>query len=316
VTKDTANKINNFLKFTSDLILDFSERDFSLVANSKCASAALYSLKVGGKRLRPALVLASAIAFSNEDINADWHKKNFRLKTQSGEEIEAKDIIAVASAFEYIHTYSLIHDDLPVMDNDSLRRGRLSCHIKFGVPIAVTAGIYLILKAFSALNKTELKRRRAAIEILRRASGIDGMVMGQALDILGEKRGVSSDELVMIHEHKTAALIQGAILAGAVVMDASSDEVKLLEKVGQSAGLAFQIVDDILDVESTSLLMGKPVGADSAKGKSTYPAIIGLEESKKKACGLIEESFNGLNKLGKENTILFSLISYVLKREN
>lgn len=282
--------------------------------------AALYALEAGGKRLRPGLVLAAAaaawpggprdagglVAGLDEPIPV-------RMQASGG---TVRDLVAVASAFEYIHTYSLIHDDLPVMDNDDMRRGRPATHVAFGVPAAVSAGALLIDRAFALVAGCGLPERPALMRTLRDAAGVRGMVGGQALDILGEHRPADVDELVRIHAHKTAALIRGSVVAGAQAVAASDALVAAARDVGEAAGLAFQIVDDLLDVSATAEQMGKPTGVDAGKGKRTYPAVLGVEASRARAAALVERAGTGLQEAGWQDTMLASLVQYVLCRAN
>lgn len=276
--------VNSFLESVGSKIEEFADHDFP-EHSIGTALAARYALLGGGKRLRPALVVASAAAFNPE-----------------------VDVTPVAAAFEYVHTYSLIHDDLPVMDNDEIRRGRPACHIAFGVEAAVLAGALLLIKAFESIQDPRVRK------VLEESAGLTGMVGGQALDILGEKRSATEDDLLQIHTAKTAALIRGSIVAGALAAEADESAIEVLGEVGLAAGLAFQIVDDLLDVESTAEVMGKPVGRDDARGKRTYPGIIGVEESRKRANELIRKAEDGLLKIGKKDTMVWNLIQFVTRR--
>lgn len=284
------------------------------VAWEPAAEAARYALEAGGKRLRPGLVVATAAACLSPATDP--------LALLAGETGPLPaggthgDILAVATAFEYIHTYSLIHDDLPVMDNDALRRGRPATHVAHGVPAAVLAGAFLMARAFALIASTGLPSRPALATTLRDAAGVRGMVGGQALDILGEHRAANVEELVRIHAHKTAALIRGAVVAGAQAVSAPPAAIEAARNVGESAGLAFQIVDDLLDVSSTAALMGKPTGVDAGKGKRTYPAVLGVEPSRARAAALVARAEDGLQVAGWQGTMLASLVQYVLCRVN
>jgi farnesyl diphosphate synthase len=324
---DAMKSSEDFLLGVARLFEARAERDFALTVSVTPAGpvrdAALYAISAGGKRLRPALVLAVASAFSDGEREGGWMEAalagaasnpSFVIPSAAGTPIRVDDIVAVAAAFEYIHTYSLIHDDLPVMDNDATRRGRPSTHIAFGVETAVLAGALLIVKAFEVVAATELPRRDEIIAVLEEASGLRGMVGGQALDILGENRPPDLAELVRIHAHKTAALIRGAMRAGALAVEAGGDEGAVVDEIGSASGLAFQIVDDLLDVESTSAQMGKPVGVDGAKGKRTYPAVLGLAASRGRAAELTAAAEAGLMKLSKQDTLWSGLVRFVLHR--
>lgn len=201
------------------------------------------------------------------------------------------------------------------MDNDDLRRGKPSCHVAFGVETAVRAGALLIVRAFAAVDAVHSPARSAILATLTEASGLRGMVGGQALDILGESRAADADELVRIHSMKTAALIRGAIVAGSQAASAKNGAIETMRSVGAATGLAFQIVDDLLDVESTAERMGKPVGRDGEHGKRTYPSVMGVEASHRRAKELIKTAEDGLITLGKQDTILWDLIRFVLYRD-
>jgi len=222
-----------------------------------------YSVFAGGKRVRPILCLASVEALGGDIAQA----------------------LPVACALELIHTYSLIHDDLPAMDNDDFRRGKPTSHKVFGEAIAILAGDALLTEAFSLLSRSEkmripAERRLAVIQVIALAAGISGMVGGQALDLLAEKTKPDLEALRDIHRRKTGELIVAAVKSGAIMCGASEDKVQALTDYGMNIGLAFQIADDILNVEGDPELMGKNTGSDAARGKVTYPSIIGLEDAK------------------------------------
>jgi geranylgeranyl pyrophosphate synthase len=280
---------------------------------SRVVAAARYAVEGGGKRLRPALVVAAAMAENRGQYTGFRDENQYTVPDFPG---LPEDILAVAAAFEYIHTYSLIHDDLPVMDNDALRRGRPACHVAFGVETAIRAGAFLIVRAFALIEGTSLPRRPEIVATLAEVSGIRGMVGGQALDILGENRPPDVASLVRIHTRKTAALIRGAIVAGALAVDADARAIETLGRAGDAMGLAFQVADDVLDVESTAEKMGKPVGVDGAKGKRTYPAVLGLAASKKRAAALIAEASTTLLAAGCGDTILHGLARFMANREH
>lgn len=284
------------------------------VAWEPARDAALYAVEAGGKRLRPGLVLAAAAAADAGLPDPAAYTDDPARPLPGGG--TAAGLIAIATAFEYIHTYSLIHDDLPVMDNDALRRGRPATHVAHGVPAAVAGGALLMVRAFALTERSGIPERRAIARTLRDAAGVRGMVGGQALDILGEHRPADVDELVRIHAHKTAALIRGAVVAGVEAMGAGDTVRESARAIGEAAGLAFQIVDDLLDVSSTAEQMGKPTGVDAGKGKRTYPAVLGVEASRARATSLVERAFGGLQAAGWQDTMLASLVQYVLCRVN
>jgi geranylgeranyl diphosphate synthase type II len=222
-----------------------------------------YSVFAGGKRIRPILCLAAVEALGGDIAQA----------------------LPVACALELIHTYSLIHDDLPAMDNDDFRRGKPTSHKVFGEAIAILAGDALLTEAFNLLSRAEkvrmpAERRLAVIQVIAQAAGIYGMVGGQALDLLVEKTTPDMDALSDIHRRKTGALIVAAVKSGAIMCGASEQKVQALTDYGMNIGLAFQIADDILNVEGDSGLMGKQTGSDAARGKVTYPSIIGIEDAR------------------------------------
>lgn len=218
-----------------------------------------YSVMAGGKRIRPILCLETARAF----------------RPDAG-------VLSVACALEFIHTYSLIHDDLPALDNDDLRRGIPTCHKKFGEATAILAGDALLTLAFETLARTSLpaEQRVAIIQEIASAAGTcDGMVGGQVADLEAEGQNATAEMLEYIHRSKTAALIRASIVAGAMSSGATDEDLLHLRRFGELIGWAFQVTDDILDVEESSAALGKTAGKDQAQKKATYPAVFGLEKS-------------------------------------
>jgi geranylgeranyl diphosphate synthase, type II len=274
-----------------------------------------YSLFAGGKRLRPMLVLASAEAVAG-------HR---------GESIEDAHALALpaACALELIHTYSLVHDDLPAMDNDMLRRGRPTAHVVFGEGMAILAGDALLTEAFSLLAREpaasaaipadELHRRRlTAAALVADAAGAAGMVGGQALDLQAAAPGAAPlDEagLREMHSRKTGALILASVQAGAVMGGAGGPMLRAVERYAREVGLAFQIVDDILDVEGASADLGKTAGKDAAAGKPTYPAFYGLDQSRRLAADGITRALAALQAAGLEGQ-LPAIARWVVSRTN
>lgn len=254
-----------------------------------------YSLFAGGKRLRPALVLAAC-----ESVGGDI---DLAMNT--------------ACAFECVHTYSLIHDDLPAIDNDDLRRGRPTCHKAFGEATAILAGDALLTAAFEAMAATKTADKppvlKAILE-LSRASGSTGMIGGQMIDIESEGKEIPFPVLEYIHIHKTGELILAAIRCGAMLGNAADEELDALTKYGKSIGLAFQIADDILDVEGSPAEMGKNTGGDEKKGKATYPSLIGLEESKRRAAELVDIAVHALSGFDKKADALRAIARYIVLR--
>lgn len=255
-----------------------------------------YSLLAGGKRLRPILCLAAAEACGGE-INA---------------------ALPLACALECIHTYSLIHDDLPSMDNDDLRRGRPTCHKVFGEGIAILAGDALLTIAFEIAAHAKATKRYDHQTIFREiavAAGSQKLIAGQVADLEAEGRRINRAQLRYIHENKTAAVLSTSVRLGAMAANATARQLSAITAFGRSLGLAFQVIDDILDVTQTSEQLGKSAGKDVAAKKATYPAVIGLEKSRKEAKRLTLEAHRALKSLGKRATVLRALADYLLERE-
>lgn len=255
-----------------------------------------YSLFAGGKRLRPVLVLAAAEAVGGG----------------------AEAAINTACAFECIHTYSLIHDDLPAIDNDDLRRGRPTCHKEFGEATAILAGDALLTVAFGLIAATKIAAPSAvlgALGELAKAAGSTGMIGGQMIDIESEGQEVSFPVLEYIHIHKTGELIRASVRCGALLGGASEAELGSLTRYSEAIGLAFQIADDILDVEGSSEEMGKPTGGDQKKGKATYPSIIGLDASRQRAAELVEMAIEALSGFDAKAEPLREIARYITARK-
>ncbi len=258
-----------------------------------------YSVFAGGKRIRPILCLAAAEACGGDMAPA----------------------MPVACALELIHTYSLIHDDLPAMDNDDFRRGKPTSHKVFGEAVAILAGDALLTEAFVLLSRAEkvrhaAERRLAVIQEIAHAAGIAGMVGGQALDIRVEKNDLDCAGLTDIHRRKTGALIMAAVKSGAILAGASDDKIQALGVYGSHIGIAFQIADDILNVEGDSNLMGKKTGSDAALGKVTYPALLGLEAARGKLAEHIEMAIAGLAAFDSRALPLRVIARYIMERKS
>ena len=247
------------------------------------------SMFAGGKRLR-----------------AGFAKATFDMFGGKGEKIWL-----ATSALEMLHTFSLIHDDLPCVDNDDYRRGKLTSHKKFGEATAVMAGDALCIHAFEMMGKTGNAK---AIELLAHLLGTYGMIGGEMTDIECEGKTVDLEIVDYIHYHKTAALIEASLLVGAMLAKASEKDMEIIRNYGRSIGLAFQIVDDILDIVSTTEELGKDAGSDIEKGKATYPSIVGLEKSRERARELYEESIKALDGLTCDTSILRSIAAYIITR--
>ncbi len=259
-------------------------------------NSVMYSLTAGGKRIRPILCIASYEACEG-----------------------LEDITAYATAIEFIHTYSLIHDDLPAMDNDDLRRGKPTNHKVFGEGMAILAGDGLLTEAFTILSNTKFAKvsKEALLKVifeLSNAAGLRRMVAGQAYDLIAEGKEPDKDIVEFIHLNKTAALIKASVKAGAILAEADEDKVKKLETYGNSIGLAFQIVDDVLDIEGTTEELGKPKGSDLKKEKMTYPRVFGIEKSKQKAKELIDIALEQLKDFDQKAEPLREIAKYIIKR--
>ncbi|MEM9744755.1 MAG: farnesyl diphosphate synthase [Pseudomonadota bacterium] len=256
-----------------------------------------YAVLGNGKRIRPLLCVAAA--------------------TGCGGAIE--DALAPACALEYIHAYSLIHDDLPAMDDDDLRHGLPSCHIRFGEALAILAGDALQAHAFEVLANAHglsVSVRLESVALLARASGVTGMAAGQALDMQAEKRRLSLSQLQSLHGAKTGALISAAVQIGAVVAGAEPEQRVLLQEFANRVGLAFQIIDDVLDVTASTDELGKPAGSDLESGKNTYPALLGLEQSRLRAEELLGEALPMLDRAGIGNGLLGELARLSVRRSH
>ena len=259
-----------------------------------------YSLFAGGKRIRPALALGAAEAVGGQ----------------------ARSALPFAAALEMIHTYSLIHDDLPAMDDDDLRRGKPTNHRVYGEGIAILAGDALLTDAFWVLTRREVlaehpaERVVRAVEVIARAAGSPGMVAGQALDLVCEGRDVDLATVEFLHVSKTGALIRAATVVGGLAAGAAEADLERLARYAERLGLAFQIADDILDVEGTTEELGKPAGSDQGRSKATYPAVVGLEEAKLRARELMAEALECLEPFGEKAEPLRALARFVVERQH
>ncbi|MDE6419453.1 MAG: polyprenyl synthetase family protein [Lachnospiraceae bacterium] len=288
----------------------------------RTASEAMnYSILAGGKRLRPLMMYETYQMYAK---NGDAEKLGDRL------------IAPFLAAIEMIHTYSLVHDDLPAMDNDEYRRGRKTTHVVYGEAMAILAGdgllthaFYTAARAFAAVDDTESTIDRAqadmlrgrigrAIGILAEKAGIDGMLGGQCVDVEAEKRGdtVTMEQLLFIHEKKTAALIQSALMIGAVLAGAPQEDIDRLEQAGRHVGVAFQIRDDILDVEGSLEELGKQTGSDAKNEKATYVTLAGMEQAKRDVERISESALKELAGLSVTNDFLAELVRRMVYRTN
>lgn len=254
-----------------------------------------YSLFLPGKRFRPILTALCA-------------------KTLAG---HYQFVFPTACALEFIHTYSLIHDDLPAIDDDDLRRGRPTCHRQFGEDIAILAGDALFAEAFCLITNKQSGPSETVLEVIREiaaASGIDGMVGGQTADVLAGGREALVSDLKRIHDAKTGSLIRASARSGALLADASPSDLDAITDYAQNLGLAFQIVDDILDITGSTKELGKPVQSDILNNKLTFPSMLGLETSQQLAIETVDKAKSALNLLSKPAGELVELASFVLER--
>jgi geranylgeranyl diphosphate synthase, type II len=267
------------------------------VAPESIHRAMRYSLFAGGKRIRPILAIAAGRAICEDTVGIE----------------------NAACALELIHTYSLIHDDLPALDNDDLRRGRATCHKVFGDALAVLAGDALLTLAFEVLSRLPgmaAERKIRLVEELSRAAGtVGGMIAGQVRDIEGERQAPSALLLESIHRAKTGALLRGSVRMGAIYAGASAAELAALSAYGEHAGLAFQIVDDVLDVEESSEALGKTAGKDQAQQKITFPAVYGLERSRQMAEDERVAAHSALALFGDRAGRLRQIADFIVKRK-
>jgi geranylgeranyl diphosphate synthase, type II len=257
-----------------------------------------YSLFAGGKRVRPILVIAAAEALGSSTA----------------------DLLPIAGALELIHTYSLIHDDLPAMDDDDFRRGRATCHKVYGETIAILAGDGLLNMAFEVLSDSRRLKAVSAqtlvaiIKEISTASGVYGMVGGQVVDIESEGKEIDFPTLEYIHTHKTGALIRASVRTGALYAKAGKKQFSALTHYGELVGLAFQIVDDILDITGSREETGKDEGSDLKKGKQTFPSFYGLDESRRRAVEVSDRAVLALKDFGRKADPLRALAKYIVNR--
>jgi len=290
IEKDSAVAQDYLARIAKEAEAKFDEH-LPPVSDRPCRlhEAMRYSMFAGGKRLRPGLAKAAFDMFGGK----------------------GDKIWLATSALEMLHTFSLIHDDLPCVDNDDYRRGKLTSHKKFGEATAVMAGDALCVQAFELMGRAGDAR---AIEVLAHLLGTYGMIGGEMTDIECEGKKVDLEIVDYIHYHKTAALIEASLQVGAMLAGADDKSIEAIRNYGRSIGLAFQIVDDILDIVSTTEELGKDAGSDIEKGKATYPSIVGLENSRAKAKELYEESLKALDGLECDTSILRSIAAFIITR--
>ncbi|MEA1947903.1 MAG: farnesyl diphosphate synthase [Thermodesulfobacteriota bacterium] len=267
--------------------------------SSVVVSAMRHSLMAEGKRIRPILCIAASQAVGGQ----------------------TEDVIMVACALEMIHTYSLIHDDLPAMDNDDLRRGKPTCHIAFDEATAILAGDALLTLAFEILSSIEHNNINNAfklllvINIIAKATGYKGMIEGQIKDIAAEGNRIGLKDLEKMHALKTGALIEASINTGAILGNGSVEQIDQLDIYAKNIGLAFQVIDDILNVEGDPAVMGKDVGTDQVRKKSTYPSILGIEKSKEFAKNLVNNALQALDYFDNKSDPLRAIAHYIIDRK-
>lgn len=289
ILSEKIEYINNGL----NRLLDIDEKPEILY------DAMRYSVFAGGKRIRPVLCISSCeLIGGNRD-----------------------DALPVACAIEFIHTYSLIHDDLPAMDNDDLRRGKPTNHKVYGEALAILAGDALLNYGFEvlihhALNSSNCENILKATEEIARAAGCHGMIGGQVVDLLSENKNITEEELKFMHDHKTGALIKASVAAGAIVGGADEETVKKLRNYAECLGFAFQIKDDILDVLGDESRLGKNVRSDIENGKSTFVSVFGLERSKAIVKELTESAIDILDGFGEKSEFLKNLTQYMADRDS
>lgn len=276
-------KLNEYLK------AEYPEQIYNAMA---------YSVNAGGKRLRPILMLAAC-----EAVKGDIQR-----------------VYPFACAMEMIHTYSLIHDDLPAMDNDDLRRGKPTCHKRFDEATAILAGDALLNLAHEIMIdeviKDNEKSSALAMSFISHGAGINGMIGGQVVDVLSEGKKIDEETLIFIHRNKTAALIKAALKAGAVLGGASEAQLEVFDLIGDKMGIAFQIKDDILDVTSTEEVLGKPILSDEKNEKVTYVTLYGLEKAQKDYNKLSEESLELILRITDEDSFLYNYAKQLVDRIN
>lgn len=290
----------NLTLMVEDYLMEYFNRLKQEIPEKKLVESMYYSIMAGGKRIRPVLTLTVAKMMS----------------------ADLSEVMPFAAAIEMIHTYSLIHDDLPAMDNDDYRRGKLTNHKVFGEAMSILAGDALLNEAFVLLLKTaagaggKMERFVKASCVIANAAGKDGMIAGQVIDMESEGKQISGTTLKTMHRKKTGALIKASIIAPAVLMGLPDDEIKALDEYADHIGIAFQIKDDILDVESTSEELGKPVGSDAKNNKTTYVSLYGLDEAKKMLQDVTQKAVGVLDVFGEKAWFLKEIARFIADRRN
>ncbi|WP_302625133.1 polyprenyl synthetase family protein [uncultured Eubacterium sp.] len=282
--------------YIQKIIYDFCPKEDGL--QKTIFDAVNYSVRAGGKRLRPMLMLETLRLFGGKE----------------------EEVYPFMAAIEMIHTYSLVHDDLPAMDNDAFRRGKMTTHTKFGEDIGVLAGDGLLNLAYeimseALLNSDRMDRAARAMQVIAKKAGIYGMVGGQTVDVENEGKEMTIDTVMYIHNLKTAALIEASMMAGAILAGATAEQIDTVEKMANKVGIAFQIQDDILDVTSTTEQLGKPALSDEKNKKTTYVSLLGIDISKEHVKRYSREAIELLESLGGNNKFLKFLFIKLINRE-
>ncbi|MEH6940342.1 polyprenyl synthetase family protein [Bacillus sp. JJ722] len=296
----TTLSFHNFMEVHKGMVeTELVRQVESLSAPQKLKESMIYSLQAGGKRIRPLLVFAVLDAFN----------KSTKIGLQA------------ACSIEMIHTYSLIHDDLPAMDDDDIRRGKATNHIVFGEANAILAGDALLTHSFHVIAHMDdpsvtAEQKLAVIKEISLCAGAEGMVGGQTADMLAEGEKISLEQLEYIHEHKTGKLLTCSVLAGAILAGANEEQKAALTSFSRHLGLAFQIRDDILDIEGNEETIGKPVGSDISNDKNTYPALLTLQGAKEKLVEEINQAIHSLKSLNLKDEQLMSITNLVASRDN
>lgn len=301
---DLKELINNKAREINAVIESFLPKEEG--EQITCFEAMNYSVHAGGKRLRPMLM-----------------QETYKMFGGSGKEIEP-----FMAAIEMIHTYSLVHDDLPAMDNDDYRRGQLSTHAKFGHAMGILAGDALLNYAFETALKSfdfvdeegngacaKMGNIAKALKVLARKAGVYGMIGGQVVDVESENHPIGMETIKYIHENKTAAMIESSMMIGAILAGANDEDVNLIEEIGSDIGLAFQIQDDILDVTSSEEVLGKPIGSDEKNGKTTYITLVGIDQARIDVKEVSERAIKNLKSFSFKNDFLVDLVESLITRE-
>jgi len=293
---DWKDILNNYIDIVTKELEKYMDINYS--KNNKLIEAMKYSLMAGGKRLRPVLAMASYEFFSSD----------------------LEKVMPYACGLEMIHTYSLIHDDLPAMDNDDYRRGKLTNHKVFDEGVAILAGDGLLNYAFEIMLENTIKQDNMgpyveAMRIIANAAGINGMIGGQIVDIENEDKNIDGETLDYIHLNKTAALIAASMKVGAVIGGAAKNDIDNMEYIGKNLGLAFQIRDDVLDIIGVKNKLGKNVGSDESENKSTYPSLYGMEYSIEKIKECTHNAHERMEVYDKKADFIYNLSNYLVNRD-